>query len=210
MRIPHVGPIPLVSRGNLSPLLRAFSNSVTVTETVDKIVGNYNIYRVIRVQPQNEDKKIVLSLNSTYVNLWMSAFQLICITCQRIKEQKHIGLSATGQDKRGCSGVLMEWLIILSSGILPQGNSKTSQLNLVITGHDRSSNLNDKIGETHWVSQMPAVRKEKAPMDAGLQQTHPVESAVILLQKVSQPKYGSLYISKNILKNYFIEYSKII
>ena len=32
------------------------------------------------------------------------------------------------------------------------GNSKTSQLNLVITGHDRSSNLNDKIGETHWVS----------------------------------------------------------
>ena len=40
-----------------------------VTETVDKIVGNYNIYRVIRVQPQKEDKKIVLSLNSTYINL---------------------------------------------------------------------------------------------------------------------------------------------
>ena len=74
MRTPHAGPNQSVSRGNLGPLLRAFSNSVTVTETVVKIVGNYNIYRVIRVQLQNEDKKIILSLNSTYVNLWMSAF----------------------------------------------------------------------------------------------------------------------------------------
>ena len=42
-----------------------------VTENVDKIVGNYIIYRVIRVQPQNEDKKIVLNLNST-VGRWHS------------------------------------------------------------------------------------------------------------------------------------------
>lgn len=51
---------------------------------------------------KNENKKVILSLTR---------------------------LSATGQDKRGCSGVLMEWLIIPSSGILPQGNSKTSQFN---------------------------------------------------------------------------------
>ena len=41
---------------------------------------------------KNENKKVILSLTR---------------------------LLATGQDKRGCSGVLMEWLIILSSGILP-------------------------------------------------------------------------------------------
>jgi hypothetical protein len=41
---------------------------------------------------ENENKKVILSLTQ---------------------------LSATGQDKRGCSGVLMEWLIIPSSGILP-------------------------------------------------------------------------------------------